>query len=514
MSKKLITKSKLEKEQKNIDQCNPELDPLALDYHYDIICLTRREFKEKGITPEVLEELKRKVTVLFPWDAGYNATRQNVNRRFNIFPVMIILAKSTEDVMTAIKFARKYNIQPSARGGAHSAEGYSLCSGMVIDQGARKGIIVDQECKDVVYATIEPGNTNGTIIPALSKYGLALPAGTCPGVGIGAPLGGGVGLTMRRFGLTCDNLVELEMVDAEGKLIRANKTENSDLFWASQGGGGGNMGIITSLKLQVFPVDKVIVFDLRWPLTPGTTPDSLSTMTRQLTSIVDAWQKWAPATNDKISSIMSLRPQEIKLLGFYLGKSKTNLRTLLQPILDISVSREKTDLFRAPYIDARRYAAGPPDRIPYFKVKSVMVKKYWTAPAFGIIAKFLSIAPPDSNFALEAFGGAVNRVKPTATAFVHRQDLFWGEFVTLWTNPEDEKKHLTWAQDFYTAMSPFVQGSRSKPRALAAYVNVVDVDLPDYMESYYGKNKRRLALVKNKYDPDNVFHFPQSIKAA
>lgn len=483
------------------NQCSPQLDTLLQNYHFDIVCLTRREFATRGITCRVLERLARRVPLVLPWAPAYNALRQNVNRRFNVFPLMLVLARSDHHVVAAVRFARRHGIQLAGRGGAHSAEGYSLCSGMVIDQSQRRGLALRETAAtglglgrdgdvDMVLAEVEAGHTNGSLVPALAKRGLALPAGTCPSVGIaGLALGGGVGPLMRRYGLTCDNLIALRMVDARGQIVCASAEQNQDLFWASRGGGGGNFGLVVAFTFRVYPVATVITYRLVYPAT-------------QMATVLDAWQRWAPSATDDVSSVISLRPREVRVFGFYLGASRAALKALLEHSLPAPQSRE---VHRVSYIDAARFIAGPPDRMPYFKVKSNLVRRLWARPAFETIARFLATAPPDSRFDLEALGGAVNRVAPAATAFPYRRELFWGEFVTLWSNAQDAAQHQRWAQEFHAAMEPFALPGQ------AGYVNVVDAELRDYLQAYYGDNKRRLIEVKRCVDPANVFHFPQSI---
>ena len=198
------------------------------------------------------------------------------------------MAQNVNDVQNALKFALKYKIPICARSGAHNNEGYSLCTGMVIDQSMRKSKF-KVNIKRMLIKT-EAGVFNGDIASALAEYNVALPAGTCPNVGIsGLVLGGGVGFLMRKYGLTCDNLVELDIILADGSLVTVNESKHTDLFWACKGGGGGNFGIVTSFTFKVYPIKDVCIFEITYDL-------------KYIEETLQLWQEWAPKVDDRLTS--------------------------------------------------------------------------------------------------------------------------------------------------------------------------------------------------------------------
>ena len=239
-------------------------DPLLYKGTKSVACLAYNTFLAKGLTLEKLYAFADKVPTIFPWDVEYGDSRFNVNRRFNIFPLMIVVATTNEHVARALKFSIKYSIELSLRGGRHCAGSFSLTSGMVIDQGQRKLVEVDEKNKTVV---VQPGVLIGPTIEELwSKYRLFVPSGLCSSVGlVNLENGGGIGFSQRKYGLTCDSLLEATITLADGKQVVANKKEHEDLFWALRGAGNGNFGIVTSIKLQLYPVENVTVIDLVFP---------------------------------------------------------------------------------------------------------------------------------------------------------------------------------------------------------------------------------------------------------
>jgi FAD/FMN-containing dehydrogenase len=435
--------------------------------------------------------------VVLPDDPDYDCARMVFNTRFSKFPKVIIYCRSTRDVANAICWAREHDVPLRSRCGGHSYEAFSVANNsIVIDISCMNNICVDP-CKQL--AKIEAGNTLLPLYEKLSNYGVTIPGGTCPGVGIaGLTLGGGFGMHTRLWGMTCDNLLALEMVDAKGKIIHADPYNNADLFWASCGGGGGNFGIVTSFTFHVHPISDVSIFEITWKWD-------------EILEVVDTWQQWAPFTDDRLTSTLKLFTREkekIIAAGEFVG-SKEELIRLLQPLF-ITGKPITIEVKTVPFITAAyRWAGFPGDpcrwpRSPVpFKNTGSFAYNRLPPQALNVIVNYLSTSPSKENWlTLHALGGVVARVPPSATAYVHRQALFAFLFDSFPQCKQDEQENIRWVTAFRNSMLPYSNGG---------YVNFSDCCIKDWLSAYYGCNFTRLMQIKQKYDPENVFHFPQSI---
>lgn len=276
---------------------------------------------------------KTKLTgrVIFKGDPGYEAARKNWDPHTDRFPKVFVFAQNTKDVANAIRWARENKVPIRPRSGRHALETNlsQVNGGVVIDVSDMKKIKLNKKSGTAV---VETGNRVGRIVNTLARQGFMAPFGDSPSVGIGGITpGGGIGPLQRTTGLISDNLLELEMVDARGKVIRANKKRNSDLLWASRGGGGGNIGIYTKYKFKVRRAPaKATVFNITWPW-------------NQFEEVFKTWQKWAPFVDTKLGSELSIGPKKggnVSMLGLYLGSKKEALR-LLEPITSIGTPTKK-----------------------------------------------------------------------------------------------------------------------------------------------------------------------------
>ncbi|WP_291299671.1 FAD-dependent oxidoreductase [Desulfosporosinus sp. BICA1-9] len=216
--------------------------------------------------------------IVVPKDPLYNAARREFNTFFNRFPLVIVFAQETQDVVNAVRWARYRDVPIRIRSGRHNYEGLSVVdAGIVID-------VSDMQCVEVNHkrgtATVQTGQRDFTLAEALGSEGLAVPNGLCPSTGIaGFTLGGGQSILSRPYGLIIDNLLELEMVDANGHVLHANADHHADLFWASRGGGGGNFGICTSFRFRTHRIDTVAYADISWDM-------------RDLEPVLRTWQTY------------------------------------------------------------------------------------------------------------------------------------------------------------------------------------------------------------------------------
>ena len=439
--------------------------------------------------------------VLRPADTGFNAALP-FNLRTSVQPQVIAQCRTAHGVSLAVQWARQNQFALCGHGGGHSYEGYSSCPGLMIDVRKMDSITIDAANQT---ARIGAGCLLGNVAEALFAQGFALPAGTCKPVGIaGLTLGGGHGLSSRKFGLTCDNLIAAHIVDANGNELNVSATENPDLFWALRGGGGGNFGIVTEFTFKIHPVNRVIAFRIVWP-------------NNYPTNALKRWQAFAQTASDELGFVLVMTGGNgaitgIRCTGLFLpqtaGQTPTvsDLRTQLAPLLSLGNPTFTTKQFS--YVEAARYFAGngDPDRV-YFKGKSDYSLGAWTNDAVSTFISALKNSASPVAAIFEAYGGAINRVPEADTAFPHRGDTrFCLQYYAEWSSSASTNGKVAAVRALYAAMRPHVPGF--------SYVNYIDSDLHDYAPAYYKGNLPRLQTVKQQYDPDNFFHFAQSIPLA
>lgn len=439
---------------------------------------------------------KTKLTgrVIFRGDPGYEEARLNWNPYTNTFPKVIVFAQNHNDVSNAIRWARENNVPLRARGGRHALErDMSVVNdGIVIDVSDMTRVRLNSK-KEI--ALVETGNDVGPVVQALARKGFMTPFGDSPTVGIaGLTLGGGIGPLQRTIGLASDNLIGIKMVDAQGRTIIADENNNSDLLWASRGGGGGNFGIATEYMLKVHRApEKATMYDIVWPW-------------EQMKEVVKVWQRWAPNVDERVGAILEISSKTKGLLhatGLFLGP-KEELAPLLEPLLTTGTPSE-VNIQTLPWPTLVDVWLAP-DPIPTNmsnKFSSSWGFEPFPDEAQRIMHRFLEEATgTDSNFFFLNWGGAVSRISPNATAFYWRNPKYYYEFSATWTDPSEAKRNLALVERTRKLLQPFSKGS---------YVNVPDFNIKNFGPAYYGTNFDRLKKVKTKYDPLNVFRYPQSI---
>jgi FAD/FMN-containing dehydrogenase len=463
---------------------------------------------QAGIIDELAAGLRGDVVVR--GGPGYDEARVLYNTRFDVVkPRAIVFCESLQDVQRTVRWARRHEIRIVPRSGGHSYGGYSTTPGVVVDVSRLNRVTLDGRRRAVVGA----GAKLIDVYDELWRHGLTVPAGTCPTVGIaGLALGGGIGLAARKFGLTCDNLLEATVVLADGRAVVCNERAHPDLFWALRGGGGGSFGIVTRLVFRTHPVDKVVTFVLEWPWSDAR-------------RVVQAWQKLAPRAPDGLFSVLNLNAvggtrslPRITSAGQFFG-SEERLRTLLRPLSSTGTPTRFSVTTRT-YMDAQRMWAGcsgtiaechlqPQGRLgrSTFKAKSSFARRPLSARGIDTLIRQIEARQTTGSgpgiILLDSYGGAINRVRKSATAFVHRDALFSMQYLAYWESSAPAEPNLRWLRNFHAAMrshvSPF------------AYQNYIDTDLKSWSRAYYGSNLARLVAVKRRYDPKNVFRSPQSI---
>lgn len=469
-------------------------------------------------TARQLRQLARSVRgpVVARSNPGIGIAGQLWNSRFSwVVPLAVVYAVDERDVQQVVRWAARTGIRIAARSGGHSYEGYSTStSGVILDLSNLSGIAVNVGERK---ASIGAGTQLVGVYNTLAERGQTIPGGTCPTVGIaGLALGGGLGLAGRRWGTTSDNILALRMVTADGQIRTVDRTRDPDLYWACRGGGGGNFGVVTSFLFRTYPADPAVTFELAYDW--GRLPEVLA-----------AWQQWAPSATPDIFSLLSMQAQTTRnrlvVSGQYFG-DESSLAGVIAPLTQ-AVPPTNTVVNPKNYIEAVQYwatctpftreqcerAAENPNGMiprPSFAAKSDYVRTPLPSQAAVGIKQWLETRLASGigvgNVIFDAYGGAINHVSPTATAFAHRDMMFSIQYDAEWTTPAGQRPTLQWLQEIWGSMRPYVTGS--------AYVNYIDSRQPNWLEAYYGQNADRLIATKARYDPDNVFRFAQSIPRA
>ncbi|VBB04991.1 Hypothetical protein LUCI_0197 [Lucifera butyrica] len=428
--------------------------------------------------------------IVFPDDPGYEKARMDFNTRFSKYPRVIVFCQRVQDVINAVKWARENDTPIRARCGRHSYEAFSILNnGIVIDVSEMDRVFLE---KRKGTATIQAGATLLPLYKALWRKGVTIPGGTCPTVGIsGLTLGGGFGMLTRKMGLLCDNLMAIQMVNAKGELVYADRHVNSDLLWASRGGGGGNFGIVTSFVFKVHPISNVAVYNITWDW-----PDAKE--------VVKVWQDWAPFVDERLTSILELFTQKagrISSSGEFLGQ-EDQLQYLLKP-LTAAGKPIQVKVQTIPYIEAvLKFDGGPgPHK---FKNTGAYVYHSLSDAAINTLLYYMEISPgKDNSIQFQSLRGAVSKIPPAKTAYFHREANYIMQYITQWKTDNEESPNVCWVEKLRQSMLKYVDGT---------YVNWPDIFIKNWPCAYYGANYRELVKVKRKYDPENLFHFAQSIR--
>lgn len=439
--------------------------------------------------------------VFAPGHPGFKAAAHVFDPRFDaVLPDAVARPVDARDVRSAIRFTVERDVRVRARSGGHSYAGYStLSNGVVLDLRNLNSIKVDRHAGT---ATIGAGAQLIDIYAGLAKQGMTLPAGSCPSVGVaGVTLGGGFGLASRHFGLTTDNLIAVKIVTADGQLRTVNNRSDRGLLWALKGGGGGNFGIVTEFTFKLHPMPaSAAYFNVTWPWSSAD-------------EAIAAWQAWAPHTTDKATSILHLNSgssPSIAANGQFLGPAAM-LPALLGPLLTVPGASLASHV-DMPYLALQLLLAGCTGHtVPWchtvgagagamkprltFNAKSDYVAQ--PLPGAGRAAMIAAAQARGSGALLcDAYGGAINRIAPTATAFVHRHQLFCIQYY-------GNGSTAAWIDQARAKLRPYVSGQ--------AYQNYIDPSLKDWQHAYYGQNLHRLEATRKRVDPHHYFNFPQAI---
>lgn len=438
-----------------------------------------------------------------PGDVGYDEARKIWNGMIDKRPAMIALCTGAADVIKAVNFASTNKLLVAVRGGGHNVAGNAVCDGgIVIDLSRMKGIRIDPVRRT---ARAEPGLTWGEFDRETQAFGLALPGGIQSTTGIaGFTVGGGFGYLSRKYGLTVDNLLSADIVTADGRLLIASKTENSNLFWGIRG-GGGNFGIVTSFEFGLHPVGPMILGGmLLHPLANAEkvlrffrdyvakVPEELSLFLGFVTA------PKAPHLPEHIQGTPVLA-----VIICYVGAIEEGER-IIQPLRkfgppEVDLVGQKTYVAMQSILDA----ANPPGWQNYWKSEYL---KGFNDEAIDTLVEYAAKRPsPMSKILIGHLAGDVNRVSNDETPYSHRDAPFIINIVSMWSDTTKNEENIKWAKDLWNAVQPFAIGG--------VYVNFLMNEGADRVMAAYGKEKyERLVALKNKYDPTNFFSLNQNIK--
>jgi FAD binding domain/Berberine and berberine like len=449
-----------------------------------------------GATPP-LQALSRSLDgdLVTRGSSRYTTAKRLYDTRFDaIRPLAIAYCESIADVQRCVRFCARNGARPAARSGGHSYGGYSTAAGgLVIDVSRLARIITS-----AAGAQIGAGAPLSDVYQRLWRLGAAIPSGTCPTVGVaGITLGGGVGFSSRKLGLTCDALQELTIVTADGRRRTCSEDENADLFWACRGGGGGNFGVVTDFTFMTYPVSNVTTYTASWSW-------------EHAAAVVDAWQRFAPDAPDELFSVCRLETASggpsVGSSGQFFG-SESELRSLLAPLVAAAEPSQLSVTERS-FIQAVSYFSGGSGRAT-FAAKSDYVRNPLSSAGIGVLVNAIEsrqAAGGTGDILLDAYGGAINRVAPAATAFVHRRERFGLQELAFWPqgSASGQAAGQRWLSALHRALRPHVSGF--------AYQNYIDPTLTGWQQAYYGTNYVRLQRIKRRVDPGNLFRFNQSIR--
>lgn len=434
--------------------------------------------------------------LLKPADEGYDEARKVHNGLVDKRPALIARCRSAADVVDAVRLATKLGLEVAVRGGGHNVAGRAtIDGGIMIDLSPMKGVRVDALGK-TVWA--QGGVTWGELNRETQLHGLAVTGGVVSTTGIaGLTLGGGLGWLMGKYGLALDNLRAVELVTADGKVLRASKQEQPDLFWAVRG-GGGNFGIATSLEYDLHTVGPIITGGpIVHPIERSR--DVLEFFRTSTRSLTDEHMLFASLTHAPDGSGREVAALVTSHCG-PVAEAERAMQPLKQfgtPIMDAVGPMSYCDLNRM--LDANY----PKGAFNYWK--SNFLIELSDGAIATMIECFARCPTPMGQLLLEHIHGAAARVDAGDTAFVHRQEGYNLLILAQWTQASDTSRSISWARATYERMRPFFASGR--------YVNYLDDDeAGDPVAAAYGRNYRRLQQIKAKYDPTNFFRMNQNIR--
>jgi len=440
--------------------------------------------------------------LILPDDAGYDEARTVWNAMIDRRPAMIARCAGVADVRVAIGFARAQHLPLAIRGGGHNIAGSAVCDdGLVIDLSGMKSVRVDPFAR---RACVEPGCTLGDLDHETQAFGLAVPVGINSTTGVaGLTLGGGFGWLSRRYGMTVDSLVSVDIVTADGELLHCSRDEHKDLFWALCG-GGGNFGVVTMFEFQLHAVGPLVYGGLVvLPIEQG--KEALRRYREAARSMPDELTVWCVASLAPPLPFLPAEAHGKPMIAFavcYTGPIENGPHAVDAVRRFGSPSGEQ--LGSMPFTAWQQAFDQPlvPGNRNYWK--SHNLSELPDGLIDTLIDTFRTLDATEYEVFFGQIGGATARVAVDATAYPARDTIYVMNIHARWSEPKDDARSIAWARMFFENTKPFALGS--------AYVNFMTEEETDRIAAVYGPNYQRLVAVKNRYDPDNLFRNNQNIK--
>lgn len=455
--------------------------------------------------------------VVLPGDPDYNTDRMLSNPRFSSFPQVIVYCEAESDVAECLKVAREVGLAVVVRSGGHSTGGFSSNDGFLIDVSRLNDVCVDPRG---LAAWAGPGTNFRKFNAKIESYGLHTPGGACPDVCVGGYMqGGGYGFTARIFGMNCDQVEAVRVMLADGRIVYADRDWNRDLYWAVRGGTGSNFGVLLGAKYKLHRGDQFSGFSVVWSMDT----DAGARQAAEAISWLQAnfMRDGAP---DRLGYQMiwvfegpegQPRTPLLLMRGMYRGES-SELKTILGPVLALpgatlqtlyeptTYSTLNADLLSKPY----EVPEFPPNTEPYPPAEaktSRYIEELVSADGWlELIRYFLSSPNPYTTVAMEIYGGGIEAKPALENAFIHRNvycDVFFDVF---WLEDSDRDEMLAYSRGWGEKIAPFWNGR--------IYQNYPSPHDPAFGENYWGSLYPAMRAIKTKYDPDNLFRYPQSIE--
>jgi FAD/FMN-containing dehydrogenase len=451
-----------------------------------------------------VDEFKAAFTgeVLQPGDAGFDAVREIWNAMIDRRPALIARCRSAADVVRAVTFGRTHDLLVSIRGGGHNIAGNAVCDdGLMIDLSLMKDVKVDPDAR---RAIVGPGCTLADFDAAAQAHGLATPLGINSTTGVaGLTLGGGFGWLSRKYGMTVDNLLAADMVTADGRQVRASETENPDLFWGLRG-GGGNFGVVTSFEFQLHPVGPDVLSGLIvYPFSEAKSVlTKFARFTETMPDDLNVWMVTRKAPPLPFLPEKAHGTGIVALALCYAGdptegqKAIGPLRTFGTPLGE--------------HVGVQPYTAWQQAFDPLLTKGA---RNYWKSHNFSklsdgaidaIIHYAGTLPSPQCEIFIGTIGGRTGRMPADAMAYSSRDANYVMNVHGRWESAAEDERGIAWAREFFAKAQPFASAG--------AYINFLTQDEGDRIAFAYGPSYNRLAQLKKKYDPTNLFRMNQNIR--
>jgi len=465
------------------------------------------EGDETDLPQAALDGLKARLKgpILLPGDAGFDDSRTVWNAMIDRTPALVVRCLGNADVIAGVRFAREHRLLLCIKGGGHNIAGLATADGaLLLDLSLMRGVWVDPERK---IAHAQGGCLLGDLDRETQVHGLATVLGFVSMTGIaGLTLGGGFGYLTRRWGWTTDNVIAMDVVTAEGNLVRATAAENPDLFWALRG-GGGNFGVVTGFHYALHPVGPEIVGGVvAWPAS-------------EAPKVLELYRTMAEAAPPELTLVALMRPAPpapwlpkemhgqpmVALLACHSGppeegeKAVAAIKTFGTPVGDV--------LVRRPYAQLQSLLDGTQPKGRRYYWKSEYLPGVEPELCDGVMAHAAKICSPHSSMILFQIGGALNGLPEDHSPVANRDARYVLNIGGAWDQAADDEANIAWARNAWNDLKTFSTGG--------TYINFLTQDEgPERIEAAIGKSLGRLAEVKAKWDPENVFRTNRNIEPA